>query len=640
MVKPEVAAARVDADPAAVQTAGVDVASSASSGVRIAGAMGPNGDVINGMYEVTAEMSGDMPVYARVGNGDVCLEYRANGKEWQVMSTAANKSKHCLTFCGSPAKVLPEACPEGQWHVLAGSKFVLLPAITVSLVSKDEIDAYRIEQDIEAAREVKGSHNVCIDGATDFVNGVYQVTNEMSGNVTVFTKVGNDDVRLEYNAPTKQWRVKETERKAEVRVLAYCHVDGKRLPQECPPGKWYLWDGSKFVTQRAITVSLWLHDDGKPKAAAMKTDTGPIARTSGVGIAPPAASSGVRDTALVKPCDGAKDQVLKTGDKGHDDVAAAAIANCVNSMASIMTDAATQTEVLCTFFSVTQTEVMLSVRIAGATGINADKINGVYNPTDELSDGNVTVYRKMEDSDLWLEYLASTKEWQVKPIAKKGTDACLAYCDVSVKCLPEECRAGQWRVYDGSTFVPQPALTVTVLNKKEVEAHRIELQQEAARVVKGDCSVRIDGATGINADKTNGTYVPTDELSDGNVTVYRKMEDGNSVLVYRASAKQWLMQPTANKGSNLGWAYCNTNDKRLPEECPAGQWRVYDGSKFIPQPAVTVTVLNEKEVEEHRIELQREAARVARVNDGSKWESQPAITAKSGHHRRGRSTEW
>ena len=72
--KPKAAAAaamKVDAD-SAVKTAGVDKASAASGGVRIAGAMGPNGTLINGMYEATNEMSGDMPVYVKVGNTMIC----------------------------------------------------------------------------------------------------------------------------------------------------------------------------------------------------------------------------------------------------------------------------------------------------------------------------------------------------------------------------------------------------------------------------------------------------------------------------------------------------------------------------------------------------------------------------------------
>ena len=135
----------VDTD-AVTKTAGVeDIAppSSSSSGVCIAGAMGPKGGIINGTYEATSEMSGDMPVYVKVGHDSICMVYRADVKQWQVKPSDTDGY---LAYCVTPAKCLPEECPVGKWFIDVGQKEVLLPAITISLVNKDELEKYREEQ--------------------------------------------------------------------------------------------------------------------------------------------------------------------------------------------------------------------------------------------------------------------------------------------------------------------------------------------------------------------------------------------------------------------------------------------------------------------------------------------------------------
>ena len=114
------------------QTAGVDRASPAASvAVRISGATGPAASVINGIYEATTELSGDMPVYVKVGNGEMWLEYRAGNKQWQVKPTSVKGADGCTAFCIVPAKCLPEKCPPGKWQVYDGAKLVPQPAVTI-----------------------------------------------------------------------------------------------------------------------------------------------------------------------------------------------------------------------------------------------------------------------------------------------------------------------------------------------------------------------------------------------------------------------------------------------------------------------------------------------------------------------------
>ena len=95
------------------------------------------------------------------------------------------------------------------------------------------------------------------------------------------------------------------------------------------------------------------------------------------------------------------------------------------------------------------------VRITGATGTNADLINGCYEPTEEMS-GGICVYEKVDDNDTCLEYNDKLKKWQIKPVDCKGKPNCRASCKVPSKCLPEDCPVGEW--VNGSTV--QSTITI------------------------------------------------------------------------------------------------------------------------------------------------------------------------------------
>ena len=292
------------------------------------------------------------------------------------------------------------------------------------------------------------------------------------------------------------------------------------MPQDCLPGQWKVYDGTTFDLQPAVTISVVTQEEVEAYLAEVKREAARVVK----GTQP--------------------------------------------------------------------------VRIAGATGPKAGHINGMYKPMEALND-NLTVYVKVGDgskrwdgSKWWLMYKASDQRWNVQTTYRltRRVDVSDAYCAVPVKCLPQDCPPGQWRVYDGDTWGPQPAVTISVVTQKEVEAYLAELKSEAVRLVKGSQHVRITGATGSKAGNINGMYKPTQELRD-NVTVYVKVEDGDMWLEYHAVTRKWQVKTTAGKGEDGGWAYCAVPVKCLPEKCPAGQWQVGDGTKFDPQPAITISVV-------------------------------------------------
>ena len=132
-----------------------------------------------------------------------------------------------------------------------------------------------------------------------------------------------------------------------------------------------------------------------------------------------------------------------------------------------------------------------------------------------------------------------------------------------------------------------------IASKEDVEAYLAEIEEEAARVVKGTCCVRIVGATGMFAASVNGIYEPTDEMC-GNATVYRKTGDDTMWIEYHASSRSWLVKPTANKGSNLCYARCAVHIKCLPRECPQREWHVALDGNLVSQLDVTISLIEEK----------------------------------------------
>ena len=174
--KQKAAATKVGSASAA-PTAGVGKGSASAAAtmcsVRIVGAMGPQIALVNGVYEATSEFAGGMPVYAKVGDPNVYLEYKADDNIWTVQSTDYKGIAKIYAVCDVPAKCLPQNCPVGKWEIVMCDKDIPLPAITIAVVTQQEVAAYRAEVEREAARVVNGSHNVRITGATgDFADSI------------------------------------------------------------------------------------------------------------------------------------------------------------------------------------------------------------------------------------------------------------------------------------------------------------------------------------------------------------------------------------------------------------------------------------------------------------------------------------
>ena len=182
---------------------------------------GVDGGVTDGVYKPVTrtsvvDLTASAVLYVKVDDGNRWLEYRAAIKQWQAKATADKGTDNCTAYCAVPAKCLPEDCPRCKWLVHDGTMFEPRPAVTISALTNDDVEAYYAYVRSEALRVAKEHHNVRIAGAignrADEINGMYEAAVDVSlrGDMPVYVKVGKckEDVCLVYNATNKQWQVR------------------------------------------------------------------------------------------------------------------------------------------------------------------------------------------------------------------------------------------------------------------------------------------------------------------------------------------------------------------------------------------------------------------------------------------------
>ena len=121
-----------------------------------------------------------------------------------------------------------------------------------------------------------------------------------------------------------------------------------------------------------------------------------------------------------------------------------------------------------------------SVVISGAEGPRCDRVNGIYEPTDELCN-DLPVYKKKTDSGIWMECIIHSGEykWYIKPTANRGPTDKTSYASCPVdggkSGLPQNCKSGKWDVGTGKGFVNQPS-TLCALSDPSVPVPSTLLQ--------------------------------------------------------------------------------------------------------------------------------------------------------------------
>ena len=93
---------------------------SAGDFIFISGAAGVNASAINGVYDRTSETSGGYAVYAKRGDGSMCMEHFQGTKSWQVKHVSDKGKDGCNAYVAGGCAA--EACTSRQWMVSFDNK--------------------------------------------------------------------------------------------------------------------------------------------------------------------------------------------------------------------------------------------------------------------------------------------------------------------------------------------------------------------------------------------------------------------------------------------------------------------------------------------------------------------------------------
>jgi len=97
---------------------------------------------VNGLYEVTDEVSGGMPVYKKQGN-EMWLEYHVSCGKWMSRHAAykGQANKFCNASVDCDVGVLPDKAPRGIWRVCSNGALEVQASVVVTTMSAAEVAA-------------------------------------------------------------------------------------------------------------------------------------------------------------------------------------------------------------------------------------------------------------------------------------------------------------------------------------------------------------------------------------------------------------------------------------------------------------------------------------------------------------------
>jgi hypothetical protein len=108
------------------------------------------------------------------------------------------------------------------------------------------------------------------------------------------------------------------------------------------------------------------------------------------------------------------------------------------------------------------------VHVSGASGVFADFVNGVYEPTSERCCG-MTVYHKRDDNDKWLEYSNKAHRWTILDTAHRGQIWGWAF--LTTHRSIEKCSGlTGWKISDGSRHVDDLNIRCHIVEKSALRS--------------------------------------------------------------------------------------------------------------------------------------------------------------------------
>jgi len=194
---------------------------------------------VNGLYEVTDEVSGGMPVYKKQG-AEMWLEWNKKKQQWisRVTASKGEASEAGTAYVGcTSTNVLPVNSPVGTWKILVDGAWVAQPAIRCA--ATPSLLFY-------------GSTGSNSSG----LNGIYVATDEISGDMPVYRKENGSSMWLEYHAGNSQWIARVTSSKGQNSSggTAYIPCTAGLLPDKATAGAWKVLVDGEWTAQSSVVV--------------------------------------------------------------------------------------------------------------------------------------------------------------------------------------------------------------------------------------------------------------------------------------------------------------------------------------------------------------------------------------------------
>lgn len=321
--------------------------------------------------------------------------------------------------------------------------------------------------------KVQKYRNIIITGASEsysFINGTYEPIEEIYSSCVFYIKRHDAGKCIEYWSQSKCWQIKSTSAQGKDLPLAYLSSISP-FPIEIVEGCWRVFVKSDWISQPNIQViapasfPIEILGASGPNASAINGKYFPSSNLSNGGTVYHKFDDNEKciEYSVIKKQ--WQIQVIKEHSKRCLGVVSSALpvpleSDSHNATWNIQYEDEFQLQSSVSIV----TSAFHSVFISGATGTNAELINGVYYPTNESSNGG-TLYAKMIGRVI-IEYWSVSKQWQVKSLASKGKDSSFAHLSSSSPVPIEMVKGSVWKVTVGSAYHSQPSVQAIVPAEK------------------------------------------------------------------------------------------------------------------------------------------------------------------------------
>jgi hypothetical protein len=232
------------------------------------------------------------------------------------------------------------------------------------------------------------------------------------------------------------------------------------------------------------------------------------------------------------------------------------------------------------------------VIVTGATGPNAENINGIYLPTNENVCG-IERLQKDDQSDSYLQF--SGNEFSTyDPKTKKLMEMVPGGYKWVISCQSDAVAGSRSSLDDCWAYCLQTRLSDPVKAKTwHVNGCGVQPSMKVDRWVAPfppSFTLQVTGAKGLFSHAINGTYVPTGELYNGKMLFKKSTQEpisseGDTWLRFAAAGGQnvWMISRNTEKEENRSGAstpatsfatpcHCFCNDRDLADPSEASMW--------------------------------------------------------------------